>query len=266
MKIKLICAKVNKFTGEQFPNKKEIASFSDRLINDYCRKFNKTLETFNYDEFLSKYIGVDIQYQRLSLDKSILGLTVQKDGILETYNEDGSLKLINVTRGDIFIDSDACGNESRELFTTFHELKHYLLDLDKDFRVDKIIDDAAIINGNFKTNSKSKYSWAEYFANYFARCILLPRRKLKKLYDKKHKKYVAEYHTSLNGQKIRILKKIIGEISNETGVSKSAISIRLKETALITKTTFERLNYKYGKEAAMLFRYNNQGGDTMKNI
>lgn len=83
---------------------------------------------------------------------------------------------------------------------------------------------------------------------------------LKKLYDEKHTSYVTEYHTSLNGQKIWILKKIIGEIADETGVSKSAISIRLKETGLITEPTFCRLGYKYGKEAAMLFRYNNNGG------
>jgi hypothetical protein len=34
MNIKLICAKVNKFTGELFPTKKEIASFADRLLKD----------------------------------------------------------------------------------------------------------------------------------------------------------------------------------------------------------------------------------------
>ena len=260
MKIKLICAKVNKFTGEQYPSKKEIASFADRLLNDYCRIFGRTLENIDYDEFACKYIGVDIQYQRLSRDKSILGVTIQKDGVLETYDENGMVKLINVYRGDIFVDSDACGSDSRELFTIFHELKHYLLDLDKDFRVDKIIDDETIINGDFKTNNKSQYSWAEYFANYFAACILLSRRRLKKLYDEKHTKYVTEYHTSLNGQKIWILKKIIGEIADETEVSKSAISIRLKETGLITEPTFIRLGYKYGKEAVMLFRYNNNGG------
>ena len=261
MTIKLVCAKVNQFTGEQFPTKKEIASFADKLLNDYCRKFGRRLETINWDEFATKYIGVDIQYQRLSLNKSILGVTIQKDGKLETYNEDGSLKLVDVHKGDIFIDSNACGSDSRELFTIFHELKHYLLDLDKDFRVDKIIDDETIINGDFKTNSKSQYSWAEYFANYFAACVLLSRRRLKKLYDVKHTEYVTQYHTSLNGQKIWILKKIIGEIADETGVSKSAISIRLKETNLITDSTFVRLGYKYGKEAAMLFRFSNSGGD-----
>ena len=73
MKIKLICAKVNHFTGEKFPTKKEIASFADGLLNDYCRKFGRTLETINWDEFITKYIGVDVQYQRLSLNKSILG-------------------------------------------------------------------------------------------------------------------------------------------------------------------------------------------------
>ena len=264
MNVKLICAKVNKYTGEQFPTKKEIASFADRLLNDYCKQFGRTIETIVYDEFVSKYIGVDIQYQRLSIDKSILGVTIQKDGVLETYNEDGTLKIINVHRGDIFVDPDACGSDSRELFTIFHELKHYLLDLDKDFRVDKIIDDESIIDGVFKTNNKSQYSWTEYFANYFAACVLLSRRRLKKLYDDKHARYVTEYHTSLNGQKIWILNKIIGEIANETGTSKSAISIRLKETKLITEPTFARLGYKYGKEAAMLYRYNNSGGGKNK--
>ena len=261
MKIKLKCARVNPVTGEQYPTKKEIASFANRLLNDYCRTFGKELDTLDYDEVITKYIGVDIQYQRLSKDKSILGATIQKDGVIETFNEDGSVKVVSVHRGDIFVDSEACGSEKRELFTIFHELKHHLLDLDKDFKVDKIIDNESTINGKF--HAKTKYGWAEFFANYFASCVLLSRRRLKKLYDEKHARYVADYHTSLNGQKIWILKKIIKEISGETGVSESAISIRLKETNLITKPTFMRLGYKYGKEAAMLFRYN-YGGERNK--
>ena len=262
MNVKLICAKVNKHTSEQFPTKKEIASFANRLLNEYCRMYGKTLETIDYNEFIYRYIGIDIQYQRLSKNKSILGVTIQKDGNLETFNEDGSIKVIRAHRGDIFIDPDACGSDSRELFTIFHELKHYLLDLDKDFKVDKIIDDESIISENFYT--KSQYSWAEFFANYFAACMLLPRRRLKMLYSKIHAKYVTDYHTSLNGEKIWILKKIIKEINKETGVSRSTISIRLKETNLITKLTFTRLGYKYGKEAAMLFRSDSGGGNMSK--
>ncbi len=261
-KVKLICARVNKYTGEKFPTKKEIASFADRLLNDYCKKFNRKLENVDYYEFIDKYIGVDVQYQRLSLDNSILGITIQKDGYIETFNNDGTTKYVRTNRGDIFIDSDACGSEKRELFTIFHELKHHLADLDKDFRVDRILDDNSTIDGSFKL--KSQYSWAEYFANYFAACLLLSRRRLKKIYDEKHTKYVTDYHTSLNGRMIWVLKKIIGEISDETGVSKSSISLRLRETNLITEPTFERLGYKYGKEAAMLFRYNNGGGGTLK--
>lgn len=260
MEVKLICKTVNKYTGEQYPTKKEIASFADRLLNDYCRKFNRTLEKIDYDEFISKYIGVDIQYQRLSSDKSILGATIQIDGTIETYNEDGTSKIVRTHRGDIFIDSEACGSEKRELFTIFHELKHYLLDLDKNFKVDKILDDEFKIDGNFY--AKTPYGWAEFFANYFAACVLLSRRRLKRLYDDKHTKYVTYYQTSLNGEKIWILKKIIKEISEETSVSRSAISIRLKETRLITEQTFARLDYKYGKEATMFFRCNNGGGKT----
>lgn len=256
---KLNCKRVNPYTGEKFPSKKEIASFANRLLNDYCKKFGKTIDKIDYDEFVTKYIGVDIQYQRLSTNNSILGATIQKDGAIETYNEDGTAKIVITHRGDIFIDTATCGSEKRELFTIFHELKHYLLDLDKDFRVDKIIDNKSTIDGHFLI--KTQYSWAEFFANYFAACILLSRRRLKALYDEKHAKYVANYHTSLNGQKIWILRKIINEISDETEVSISAVSIRLKETGLITEPTFNRLGYKYGREAVMLFRYNKSGGD-----
>ena len=81
----------------------------------------------------------ELEYQRLSKDRSVLGATIQKDGYIETYNEDGTKKIVKTHRGDIFIDSDACGSTKRELFTMYHELKHHLLDLDKDFKVDKII-------------------------------------------------------------------------------------------------------------------------------
>lgn len=254
---KLICEKANKYTGEQYPTKKEIASFANRLLNDYCKKFNRSLDNINHDEFFTKYLEIDIQYQRLSLDNSILGATIQKDGYIETYNEDGSTKLVPTRKGDIFIDSEACGFPQRELFTTYHELKHYLLDLDKNFKVDKIVDDNGMINGDFKV--KTKYGWAEYFANYFSVCVVLSRRRLKKLYDEKHKKYFNSYHTKMCEKRIGFLKFIIKEISDETGVSKSAIAIRLKELNFITDDNFKYLNYKFGKEAIMLFRYNNGG-------
>lgn len=150
MNVKLICKTVNPYTGEQYPSKKEIACFVNRLLNNYCKNFGKTLETIDHDEFFTKYLSIDIQYQRLSRDKSILGATIQKNGYIETYNEDGSKKMVKTHRGDIFIDPEACGSYSRELFTMYHELKHYLFDLDKDFRVDKIIDDKKSLMENLK--------------------------------------------------------------------------------------------------------------------
>lgn len=259
MRPQLICKKVDEKTGEKFPTKKEIASFADRLLNDYCRKFNRTLETIDHDELISKYLGLDIQYQRLSRDKSILGATIQKDGFIETYNDDGTVKLVKTKRSDIFIDSEACCTIERELFTIYHEIKHYLLDLDKDFKVDKIIDDRKVIDEQI--NSKTAYGWAEYFANYFSVCMLLSRRRIKKLYEGKYDKYFSNYHTKMCKRRIVYLRAIIREISQETGCSKSAVAIRLKELKLITNDNFKLLDYKFGKEAVLFFKYNNTGGD-----
>ena len=252
MNIKLICKRVNKYTGEKYPTKKEVASFANRLLKDYCKKFDKTIVEIDYDEFVFDYLNIDIQFQMLTLDGSILGTTIQKDGWIVTYSFDGAAKMVEVKRGDIFIDSKACGCDEREWFTIFHEIKHRFEDLDKDFKVDKIIDNNQTINGIFCP--KTKLGWAEFFANYFAACILLPKKRLKKLYDEKHFLYVTQYNKTLNGKNIRYLKEIIFEINKETPVSQSAIAVRLKETGLITNETFNRLDYKFGKEAEMLFR------------
>ena len=253
---KLNCKKIDKKTGIRYPTKKEIASFANRLLNDYCKKFNKDIDAINYYEFVSKYLKIDIQYQKLSLDKSILGATIQKDGQIVTYSYDGNVKIINVKKGDIFIDSDACGCEERELLTIFHEVKHYLEDLDKDFKVDKILDNRSIIDGKFPVHSE--YAWAEYYANYFAICILLPLRRLKKLYNEFHFEHLTKYRTNLNGSNIKYLRLIIKKISDKTCASQSAIALRLKETRLISEQTFARLDYKYGKEAVLLFRLNSK--------
>ena len=249
-----ICKRFDPYTGILFPTKKEIASFANKLINEYCKIYNKTIATIDHDEFVTKYLGIDIQYQKLSNNGSILGAAIQKNGLIQTYSYDGRLKLVKTARGEIFVDPEACGCQQRELFTIYHEIKHYFFDLDKNFMVDKIIDDESTIFGLSKP--KTEYSWAEYFANYFASCILLPRRLLKKLYDKKHTEYITKYHTTLNGKRINCLKKIIREISEETGASQSAVALRLKEINLITDKTFERLDYKFGKEAALVFRLN----------
>ena len=251
---KLVCKKVNLFTGEQFPTKKEIASFANKLLNDYCRKFNKNINGIDFDEFIYNYLKIDIKYQKLSKDKSILGATIKEDGFIETISYNSVLKIIPTKRGDIFIDSEACGCPQRELFTIFHEIKHLLLDLDKDLKVDKIIDEEQIISGSFKV--KTNYGWAEYFANYFAACIILSQRRLKKLYFEKHERYITNYHTNLNGKNISFLKTIIREISEETGASQSSIAIRLKEIKLISDCAFNRLDYKFGKRGAALYRLN----------
>ena len=256
MKIKFVCKHIDQKTKEKFPTKKEISFYAENMIDDYCIQFKRSPFDIDYDEFVSKYLKIDIQYQRLSLDNSILGATIQKNGYLITYSYDWTPKKIKVHRGDIFIDEEACGCEQRILFTIFHEIKHKLLDLDKDFRVDKILDDKDMIEGEFHT--RTKLGWAEYFANYFAVCILLNKRRIKSLYKLKHDKYVTQKHTSLNGKKVKILRRIIKEISNETGVSQTAIVIRLKELELITEATFQRLDYKFGKDAVMMFRNNHR--------
>ena len=125
------------------------------------------------------------------------------------------------------------------------------MDLNKNFKVDKIVDDNEMINGDFKV--KTQYGWAEYFANYFAACAVLSRRRLKKLCDEKHKKYFNSYHTKMCEKRIGFLKYIIKEISDETGMSQSAIAIRLKELKLITDDNFNFLNYKFGKKVINVF-------------
>lgn len=140
-----------------------------------------------------------------------------------------------------------------------HEVKHRLEDLDKKFLTDKLFDFKNTLDG--KLISKTRLGWAEYFANYFAACVLLPRRKLIKIYNEKYDCHIRKYHTCIRGRQVKYLKTIIKEISDETGASQSSIAIRLKETKIITQAQFKTLDYKFGKEAEMLFRYNHTKGD-----
>ena len=81
-------------------------------------------------ELILEEIGLTIDYQKMDLDNTILGLTAFNDGILNVYSDDDTLHPINLTKGTIIINKNLASYEKlqgRFQYTLGHETGHWVL-------------------------------------------------------------------------------------------------------------------------------------------
>ncbi len=182
-------------------------------------------------ELILEEIGLTIDYQKMDLDNTILGLTAFNDGILNVYSDDDTLHPINVTKGTIIINKNLASYEKlqgRFQYTLGHETGHWVLH-QKIFYVDEnqqSLFDTKDSNDNnlicskrdekflLKRGFKTDLEWIEWQADYFSSCVIMPRDIFKQEYEK-----LLETGFSSTGA-IRQLAKIFE-------VSKMACAIRV---------------------------------------
>jgi len=106
-----------------------IEQIGNSILRDYESRYlvNPQIPV-DIENFARKYLGLEIEYQKLSETESILGLTSYKGIILELAFKDGSVHL-SVPEDTILLDEHLMKaiNLRRRRFTIAHECAHQVI-------------------------------------------------------------------------------------------------------------------------------------------
>ena len=214
---------------------------SKAKIEEYAYEF--LLE--NSPESLSKAIQTDIEFivenklninlQCLKLDstKNLLGMTIMNPMKVKYLNENSQVEEGIFDRNTILINeflADEKNQEHRLYFTLAHEIGHWYLQR-KDAYIDsgqqslfgqntikssvnRFVDNIYMFQNLKRKKLVTEEDWLEWQANYFASCILMPKRMFKNEYIKLQNKNILE--------RVSTLSKIFN-------VSEEAAAYRMKE-------------------------------------
>lgn len=179
------------------------------------------------------HIGAILEYQRLSTDGSILGLSVMRDGHVPICNEAGEQSMMEMSENTIVIDHLALADspECRERFTVAHEIGHLHLHKKYFCNSDSVL--APIKAHRAESIAEQMLSEmlsrsAEWQANRFGAALLMPRPAFKAAM----KQELPSGWSSLpegDGQEKRDFLEMIAAVFQ---VSPEAAAIRMKDLGL----------------------------------
>lgn len=231
------------------------------LANKHLKEFDKHIfddfKALDVDKFIESYLGLNVEYQKLSLDDTILGKTPLFDGAIPIISDDNKKEIRLVKKGTIFVDLDACGCENRIRFTMIHEACHAVFHQNVERSV---LENCRCCNETITTidkhgcltilKAKSQLEWMEYQADKYASCILMPRQCVRKMYEAKHKEYFE--NKRITSARPNRLWKILYDMSEAFQVSKPAMALRLKTLNLISGDQYKSLKINMEKKGELL--------------
>lgn len=237
----------------------KLEDFAYAQLRDYDKDYFKTPHALDVDDFVENYLHRKIVYYKLSLDKSVLGLTAISDGKIPVVNSSNQLDVRMFPKGTMCIDLEACESEARANFTIVHEAGHSQFDMNVNPAVldhGSVIQDTYLMIGGtlLKVKARTPKDWMEHHADKYATFVLMPKKFVVRLFREKHKEYF--------GHKRRLTKHhpkrtwlMIASIAELLKVSKKAMAYRLKDLGLISEEIFLSLELgktKKGGDESML--------------
>ena len=221
-------------------SRNDIEQIAERILIQY-RKLPEVQKNKLYriepELLLTKVLGLNIEYQHLSIDGSILGLTSFEEVEVEIfdYADTDTFLLLDgktvVVEEDLHNDSTQTG---RFNFTLMHEGSHQIFKKLFPTEYGCKLQTTSPIHYHMLNSEKKKpiKDWEEWQANTLAAAILLP-------------KDLIDYGMFLFGlgAKIKCLNRItdaetyekFSALANFLGASKSALAIRMKQLNLLEK-------------------------------
>lgn len=198
---------------------------------------NNLFFKINPELMATQLLGLNIDYEHLSLDGETLGLTTFCDMGVEVYDAEGEPFLYMLDGTTILVESDLKNDITqvgRCNFSIMHECAHQALKMlyPKEYGAD--FNSPAAVHF-YKANSEKKKpikDWEEWQANTLASAIFLPAESIKQ----------GMFLFGL-GDKIDILNKIFRRhdyekfctLADYLGCSKKALAIRMKYLGLLNK-------------------------------
>jgi len=104
--------------------------YAVKVINDAAPELLERPSVLDVEWFIEYYLGMQIEYKRLSYSRQILGMTAFNTGLVQVIDEfSGKNAPLDVVEGTVIIDPILMEkrNAARRRFTFMHEGAHWLL-------------------------------------------------------------------------------------------------------------------------------------------
>lgn len=202
------------------------------LLENSPESLNKAIQT-DVEYIIENKLNISLQYLKLDTTQNLLGMTIMNPMKVKYLDENLQIVEEIFDRNTILINEFLATQENQEhrlYFTLAHEIGHWYLQR-KDayvdsrqqslfgedtvkFNVNRFVDNVDIFNNFKRKKLVTEEDWLEWQANYFASCILMPKRMFTNEYIKLQNRGIFE---------------IISELSKTFNVSEEAVTYRLKE-------------------------------------
>lgn len=172
---------------------KSIEEISEGLLREYNSDILYTPQELDVYHFLENYLRLKVDYQNLSNDQSVLGMTTFSSGRCFVWdNARQNQYWIDVKEGTVLIDNFLLEtlNEGRERFTVSHECGHQILHKNYFSEENNNLYRSIVCNretiGQVKASSHwTSRDWVEWQANTFASALLMPAATVTELFCQK---------------------------------------------------------------------------------
>lgn len=202
------------------------------LLENSPNSLNKAMQT-DVEYIIENKLNINLQYLKLDTTQNLLGMTIMNPMKVKYLDENLQIVEGVFDRNTILINEFLATQKNQEhrlYFTLAHEIGHWYLQR-KDAYVDsgqqslfgqdtvksnvnRFIDNVDIFNNLKRKKLVTEEDWLEWQANYFASCILMPKRMFANEYIKLQNRGIFE---------------IISELSKTFNVSEEAVAYRIKE-------------------------------------
>lgn len=177
--------------GVPILSRQRIDEIGEKLVEDFCPDAMVHAQELDVDRFLTRYLGLDIDYKHLSHCNLYLGMTIFVDcDKVPVFNPDKwRAEYISVKANTVLIDIGLLDErqEHRYRFTGIHEGSHYFLHAD--YFANMLNRDCTMGNyipmvqcrvdraksANSRSCKRTDLDWIEWQANQLASSILMPR-------------------------------------------------------------------------------------------
>ena len=225
-------------------SKEDLEKRALEILCEYNYELLKIPQPIPIENIIENHYNLILDYQNLSLDGNILGLTTFETGYIKVYDKNAQKAYpLEVRSGTILIDNSIAEDQKqngRFRFTCAHEVSHW--DLHKNIYFNRNAYREEInavkclkrdVEKSFSNNKKkTPKEWLEWQADFLGASILMPLPTVKEYYKiqyenivSKIKKDDADYPFAINA--------VIKAVADFFDVSERAMSIRLKSLGLI---------------------------------
>ncbi len=214
-------------------SKTDLEMIGKSVLRDYVKRAgNKVRLPLDISRFASEYLGLSIQYRKLSDNGKVLGLTTYKDILLELPLA-GGCEVVSVPMDSILLDDALLRDRlpGRGRYTIAHECAHQILARIEEKHTGISYRTAFQPGQSYSCRElKSAEDWSEWQANALGAVLLMPRANVIRQFEGLSRNpRLTLFGKKLNSTDYHVIRVMALRFS----VSKSAMLYRLREMGLV---------------------------------